>query len=141
MRRIVYAVILVLTCFAPVKPLDIAELLPVEAVAVYTDGIQMVLETDTQNIGRGGTIEQALSDLKEKASAVIYLDTAEYLLVSEDAKFALEDLAKFLKPTVKVSDCDVRGRVKEASEYLRVHPKYKTLKDVLSEQKEISKNS
>lgn len=140
MRKLLYAVILALTCFAPVEYLNVAELLPVEAVAVYTDGIYVVLETDTQNIGRGGTVEQALADLKEKTPAVIYLDTAEYLLVSEDAVSTLEDLSKFLKQTVKVSHYDARGRVKEASEYLRVHPNYRTLKDILSEQKEISKN-
>ncbi len=132
MRKILYAAILILTYFAPVKRLDIAELLPVEAVAVYTDGIQVVLETDTQNIGRGGTVEQALADLKEKTSAVIYLDTAEYLLVSEDAISTLDKLSEFLKPSVKVSLIDARGKVKEASEYLRVHPDYEPLKKIMS---------
>lgn len=140
MRKLLYVAILALTCFAPVEPLDIAELLPVEAVAVYTDGNQIVLETDTKNIGRGETVKQALEDLKEKTPAVIYLDTAEHLLVSEDAQPMLAEMSEFLKPTVKVSKYDAREHVKEASQYLRVHPDYKTLKEILSEQKENSKN-
>lgn len=141
MRKILYVVILTLTFFAPVEPLDIAELLPVEAIAVYTDGIHVVLETDTKNIGRGETVKQALEDLKEKTPAVIYLDTAEYLLVSENAVFTLDELNEFLKPSVKVSKYNAQGHVKEALQYLRVHPDYKTLKEILSEQKEISKKS
>lgn len=133
MRKIFYVAILALTCLAPVKPLDVAELLPVEAVAVYKDGNQIVLETDNQNIGRGETVKQALEDLKEKTPAVIYLDTAEYLLVSEDAVPMLVEMSEFLKPAVKVSKCDARGHVKEASQYLRVHPDYKTLKEILLE--------
>ena len=108
-----------------------------ESVAVYTDGIYIVLETDTENIGRGATVHEALTDLKVKTSAVVYLDTAEYLLIAEDAWQYLQDLESVLKPSVKVSSCDARGRVKAVTEYLRVHPEYKTLKNLLSERKEI----
>lgn len=139
MRKILYIAILTLTCFAPVEPLDIAELLPVEAVAVYTDRNDIVLETDTGNIGRGATVEEALADLKTETPAVIYLDTAEYLLVSEDTLLVLEDIAKLLKPKVKVSCCDAGGRVKDAAKYLHVHPQYKMLREIMSEKKEFWK--
>ena len=137
MRRVLYGIILALTFFAPVSRVDIAQLLPVEGVAVYTDGIYIVLETDTENIGKGATVHEALADLKENTPAVVYLDTAEYLLITEDALSILADLKDVLKPSVKVNCCDARGRVKALTEYLRVHPEYKTLKALLSERKEI----
>lgn len=135
MRRVLYVIILALTCFAPVNRIDVAQLLPVESVAVYIDGIYIVLETDTENIGRGITIREALADLKENTAAVVYLDTAEYLLITEDALPTLNELGDVLKPSVKVSCCDAKGRVKAVTEYLRVHPQYRTLRALLSEKK------
>ena len=137
MRKMLYVIILALTCFAPVNRVDVAQLLPVEGVALYIDGIDVVLETDTQNTGRGATVAEALDNLKENTPAVVYLDTAEYLLIAENAWQYLQDLESVLKPSVKVSSCDARGRVKAVTEYLRVHPEYKTLKNLLSERKEI----
>ena len=53
--------------------------------------------------------------------AVIYLDTAEYLLVAEDAVSYVDQLRQVLKPTVKVCVCQAAGRVKETVKYLEVH--------------------
>ena len=68
---------------APLERLDVAKLLPIQAVAVYTEGDSVVLETDTENKGKGASIADALQDLKENTPAVVYLDTAEFLMVSE----------------------------------------------------------
>ena len=81
MRKILYINIIVAVFFAPVDRLDIAKLLPVEAVAVYRENDTVVLKTDTDNTGRGKTVWEALKNLKENAVSVIYLDTADYLLI------------------------------------------------------------
>ena len=60
MRRILYVLILVLAFIAPVDRLDIAKLQPIEAVAVYLEEGEVVLETDTGDLGRGATEELAL---------------------------------------------------------------------------------
>ena len=101
--------------------LDVAKLLPISAVAVYREGEDVVLETDASYVGRGETALQALSDLKETVPAVIYLDTAEYLLVTEEAVPCVEELRQVLRPSVKVCVCQAAGRVKETVKYLEIH--------------------
>ena len=120
MRKILYAVLLIAAFLVPVKRLDISKLIPVEAVAIYLDAGQVVLKTDTENIGRGDTVELALQDLKEKAQQIIYLDTARYLLVAEDAGSQAQVLRTYLKPSVQVGSY-AGGDVKEEAKYLDAH--------------------
>lgn len=120
MRVILYILILALLLLAPAERLDVAKLLPVEAVAVYMDGSVVVLETDTENLGRGETAEKALEDLKKNTAAIIYLDTAEYLLVGEEAESHSQQLKAYLKPSVKVGGYN-GGSVKDKAKYLDAH--------------------
>ncbi len=129
MRKFLYVLILVSLLFAPLNRVNVADLLPVEAVAVYMDGDQVVLETDTEHLGYGETAEQALEALKKNTPKVVYLDTAAYLLVSEDAVDEVDSLRQHLKPSVRVCVCDGRGKVKDTTQYLRVHQKLPKLKD------------
>lgn len=120
MKFILYAVIIALSLFAPVTRLDIAKLSPVEAVAVYKEYGQVVLKTDEENEGRGENVHLALADLKEKASVIIYLDTARYLLVGEGAAAEAAALQAYLKESVLVGNY-AGGDVKEEAKYLDVH--------------------
>ena len=121
MRKILYILILAMLFFAPLERLDVAKLLPVKAVALYMQNDQVVLETDTAYMGRGDNAQVALLDLKERTPAVVYLDTAEYLLVDEAAATQVDLLRQALKPSVKVCVCQAAGRVKETVEYLEIH--------------------
>ena len=120
MRRVLYVLLLVPIFFVPLNRVNVADLLPVEAVALYMDGEMVVLETDAEYKGTGETAERALADLKEKTPAVVYLDTAEYLMVSPDALEQVEGLRPYLKPSVKVCMCEAAGRVKLGVEYLKI---------------------
>lgn len=121
MRFIIYIIILALLFLAPVERVDVAKLLPIQAVAIYLDTGDVVLETDTQHTGRGEDAAEALDALKINTPAVVYLDTAEYLLVSQDAVSCVDALRQHLKPSVKVCVCDVSGSVKDTAKYLDVH--------------------
>lgn len=121
MRKVIYALLLSALFLAPVERLDVAKLLPIRAVALYMQGERVVLETDTAHLGSGVDALHALDSLKKNTPAVIYLDTAEYLLVSEAAQSYAEQLRGILKPTVKVCVCDAAGKVQEAAKYLDVH--------------------
>ncbi len=121
MRKVLYIVILALLFLAPLEREDVAKLLPVGAVAVYLDGAEVVLETDAAYMGRGDSVDAALEDLKSTTPAVVYLDTAEYLLLAEDAVSYADQLRQIFKPSVKVCVCQAAGRVKEAAKYLDVH--------------------
>ena len=128
MRRILYSMISAALFFAPVERMDVAKLLPIQAVAVYMDGDFVVLETDTENIGRGTDVAHALEDLKKNTPAVVYLDTAEFLLVSPGATDCVVELKHYLKPSVKVYVCDGAGRVKEKAKYVDIHGNFTKLR-------------
>jgi len=120
MRILLYVVILAAMFFAPVDRLDIAKLEPVEAVAVYMEDGLITLQTDGEDIGRGTTAQEALADLKENALAVIYLDTADYLLIGEGAEGAAQDLRQHLRKSVQTGKYN-GGNVKEEAKFLDVH--------------------
>lgn len=121
MRFIIYIVILLSLFLAPVERTDVAKLLPIQAVAVYIEDGEVVLETDTEHKGDGADAEKALDSLRINTPAVVYLDTAEYLLVSKEAVSDVDPLRQYLKPTVKVCVCDAADNVKDAAKYLDVH--------------------
>lgn len=129
MRTMLYIIVLGLLFLAPVERLDVAKLEPVQTVAIYTDGGEVVLETDTQNMGRGADAKEALHDLEENTPGVIYLETAQYLLVTESATEYAEQLREDLKPSVYVSMWDGKGEISNAARYLSVHGKLTKFRD------------
>ena len=120
MRKVLYVALLIPLFFVPLNRVNVADLLPVEAVAVYWEGDQVVLETDTKHKGTGEDAEKALAALKENTPAVVYLDTADYLLVAPDAIEQANSLYPYLKPRVKVCVCEAAGEVKNVTKQLRI---------------------
>ena len=121
MKRIaIYLIVMAAVLVMPLERTDVADLQPVQTVALYKTPVGDQIETDTGDVGAGKTVDLAYADLLETASGVIYLDTARYLLVSEAAVPAVADIGKFLKKGVAV--CAVVGRtdLKEVSKFLSV---------------------
>ncbi len=121
MRKVIYAVILLSLFFVPLERVEIGELLPVRAVAVYASNGMIFVEIDTGEKGSGIDVTQALDQLKRNTPAIIYLKTAEYLLVTEATENMVPVLRGFMRNNVKIYNCDAEGRVKEVAEYLDVH--------------------
>ena len=120
MRILLYTVILALLLFAPVKRLNIAQLQPVETVAVsVTDG-KVMIQTDTKQQGTGETVAEAVQMLEATTPGVIYLDTAQYLLITASAEAYADQLRPYLQGDTKVCIWDGKSSVKEAAQYLRV---------------------
>lgn len=127
-RWLLYGILFAVAVFIPVDSTDVGKLHPVQAVSVgYYDG-QVVLKTDTGEMGRGTTPALALENLKQTAPAVIYLDTAEFLLVEENALELVAAMRAFLKSNVRICLTAPEVEVDQAAEYLRVHGKLPKLK-------------
>ena len=128
MKRIVaYGVILVMLLAAPVEKLDVAKLEPVEVVYLYKEWDKVVLTTDTGAQGTGENALTALQDLKEKTPGVVYLDTAQYLLVAQDTLEQIHILRPELKDKIKL--CMAQNvKPEEAAKYLGAHGKLPSLK-------------
>ena len=127
-RTIIYLVIFALILLAPVDRLDVAKLRPVEVIYIYKEEDRVILQTDTGDMGYGPDAIQALADMRSKSPAVIYLDTAEFLLIGEGTSGAVETLRDQLKENVKV--CGAKGHLDLSliGEYLAVHGEFPALK-------------
>ena len=129
MRIVLYLCILALPVLAPVARLDVAKLEPVQTVAVRIEEREIIIETDSKNRGRGKTVRAAVEDLEENTPGVIYLDTAQYLLLTEDAARYSDELKNYMRTSVKVSLWDGKGNIETAAQYLDVRGELPELKE------------
>ena len=99
---------------------DVAKLEPVQVVYVYMDRGELTVETDTGARGNGATLTEAAADMKANASAELFLDTAEFLLL-DPAVPITEEFHTLLRPTCKVTLTTVPPDLQSASAYLSNH--------------------
>lgn len=122
----IYGALLTAALLIPRNDVELAKIKPVEVVSIrFRDDVLMV-ETDTEDVGVGLTVEDAIKDMEETAAGRIYLDTAKYLLVEENATSEIPEMCGLLKGSVLV--CERKGDLdlRAAGEYLGVHtPKMK----------------
>ena len=128
-RMIIYTILIVLVVCAPVRRVDVEQMMPVELVALRRENNMLVIETDTQDTGCGITVQSALQDLKQNAYGVIYLDTAQYLLYTEEVKAEAEQLRGLLRGSIQAYLYDGNMDLTGAVRYLKVHGKI-SLKNV-----------
>ena len=122
MRRIiVYLGILTAVFWASDPGTDIGMLIPVETVFIQKQGEEIVIQTDSGDTGAGATMKQAAEDLKEKADGVIYLDTADYLILNREAEVLLPQLQGNQKQEVALCEADEQIDVEKATPFLRAH--------------------
>lgn len=105
---------------------DIAGLKPVRAVFVYMGENDLHIETDTGDCGSGQTLSEAAADMKARADGEIFLETAEFLLLSAQVRIT-EDFYALLRPSCRVLCTNAHPDLKEAAEFLSAHPPETTL--------------
>ena len=120
-KLILYALLLGAAMLLPAEGTDVGELLPVELISIYKEADTVIIDTDTGASGTGETILAAVSDLKATAPGNVFLDTADFLLISDLDDQETEALKGILKPAIRV--CETEGRInpERAVEYLRIH--------------------
>lgn len=128
-RILLYAGILAVLFAAPVERLDVGKLRPVQVVWVYKEDDWVVIQTDTGDVGIGETAQQALKNMEDTTSGVIYLDTAQYLLLSKDGDDAVEELRNALKPKTRICHAEGEIDIAEAGKFLSSHEDLPLLKD------------
>ena len=123
-----YILVLAAVLMAPVRGNDVGKLRPVQVISLCRENGMCVIETDTEDRGIGINGIAALQNLKETTPAIIYLDTADFLLLGEGADPELESLRNKLKPGVKLCSTEEKIDLKQAAAYLRVHGNLPRLK-------------
>ena len=99
---------------------DVAKLEPIQTVYVCRNGADISIETDTGAKGSGATLTEAAADMKAKASAELFLDTAEFLLLHPAVPIT-EEFHTLLRPTCKVTFTTAIPDLQAASDYLTIH--------------------
>lgn len=120
-RGIWYCAILAAALCVPSRGTDIGRLEPVEAVMVDRQWGQVVIRTDTGDAGRGSTLAQAMQNLRDTTPGTIYLDTADYLLVTRAAGDLLGELSGALRPSARVCRAEGEVDLAAAAEFLSAH--------------------
>lgn len=131
MKQIVlYSIILAATLIIPQRGTDVGRLKPVEVIFLGQEGELFSISTDTKDRGVGATIPAAVQDLKETTAGNIFLDTADYLIVSEQAVRNIGELAPYLHKSVRVCIGPEDLDLEKAARFLSVHKPKNTLKNV-----------
>lgn len=120
-KIILYIFIMIGTLLLPTEKQDVANLEPIQAVWLRSENEKLILQTDTEDIGIGRTVAEALADMKLHSPGIVYLDTAEYLLVDENATTHIQELNGILRKSVHVSLWNGEGELVEAARYMRSH--------------------
>lgn len=122
MKRIwIYGILLAAAVFAPPEGSDLGKLHPVETVSLYIEDGRIVLETDTGAKGKGGTVEQALQNMKDTTAGIVFLDTADYLLVRKETEELIPEMGTHLKGSTRLCRTQAAVKVEEAAAFLAVH--------------------
>lgn len=116
--------------WGPFSGSDVAKLEPVEALCVSREADMVILRTDTHNEGRGADLPGALADMKKTASAEIFMETADYLILTPDCAELLPQITGLLRPATRVCFSDSRVDLEEAADFFSVHEPNCTLQDI-----------
>lgn len=120
-KLIIYAMLLAAALLIPKNTVELGKLKPVEAILLYIEEGQIVIETDTEDMGRGETVSEALNNLRETTAGIVFLDTADYLLVCDGAQEYISQVARYVKETVLVCEAARTIDLQKSAPFLAVH--------------------
>ena len=130
MKILLYIGLLLLVCFLPVDGTDVGKLIPVEVIAISEEDGSVTVRTDTGDRGTGRDLHAAFADLKDSASGVIYLDTAEYVLLESGIEGFVDTVETYLRRDTKVCAAQEGIALDTIANYLSIHHPGTCLEDV-----------
>ena len=110
------------------------DLEPVRVVRIWTSAGETVIETDTGAGGAGKGLTEAVQNMQDSASGVVFLDTAEFLLLPEPIPDA-GALTAFFRPACRACIAEGEMDLASAGEYLQIHMPGTQLRDVDAKKK------
>ena len=108
---------------------DVGKLEPAQVILVDAAPGTVSVRTDAGQLGRGEDLAGAVEDMKQTAAGEIFLDTAEYLLITPPALGQLETLSRRLRASCQVCVVGEAENLNAVGAYLSVHKPEVTLGD------------
>lgn len=139
-RWLIYLIaVLVLYSLPEGQGTELGKLNPAGLVYIYKEADQFVVRTDTEEMGRGASLEKALEDLRATSSAEVFLDTVDYILVTEDTKSCVPELEKEFRLSSKMVLATGQIDAVQAASFLATHDPEMTLLDYVTTGKSLPK--
>ncbi len=126
-----------LVIWKPFSESDVAQLQPVELLYVSMTSEGVKVATETGDLGEGEDLNEAMHDLEKCAAGKVFLETAEYLLVTDGARGLLPELTSIMRPGCAVCVAPELVNLEEAAAYLNVHRPEVTLNDYRADQTDL----
>ncbi len=111
---------------------DVGQLEPIGLLQLTETAEGVTVQADTGAAGSGATVGQALSAMQARTAAVIFLETAETVLIPPGKTVWIGELAELLHPSCAVCIAETPVPTEEAAAYLRAHPIRPTLGDCMA---------
>lgn len=109
---------------------DAAALVPVQALVIDAKDGTVFVTADTGDNGRGGNLEEALSDLQSGCAGALFTQTAEHVIVTSRAWYLTPQVcvSRQLRPAAKLYRAmEAVEAPEEALRFLQAHPGSLTL--------------
>ncbi len=111
----------------PFRGTDVGKLHPVEVLYIEKRNGQFEISADTAATGRGVTIADAVYDLHIATPGNVFLETANYLLISPDMEAMPEVFWDYLRPACLIYICNEKPALESIAKLLESHPSGVTL--------------
>ena len=109
---------------------DAAALVPVQALVIDAKDGTVFVTADTGDVGWGGNLEEALSDLQSGCAGALFTQTAEHVIVTSRAWYLAPQVcvSRQLRPAAKLYRAmEEVKEPEEALRFLQAHPGSLTL--------------
>lgn len=121
--------LLLVGAISPFAGTDVGQLQPVQLVMVTAQQGAVEITTDTGDLGRGATVQEAFADMQQTSPKKIFVETAEYLLINRAAETLLPDITNILRPSCAVCLVEDKMDLMAVAEFLNNHLPELTLQD------------
>ena len=129
-KLVLWALVIVVISVADMLPFtgtDVAKLHPIEVLIVQQNNGILSISTDSGITGFGKDVSQAISDLKLVAAGDVFLETANYVLLSPGCEDVIDTLFAYIRPACQIYLFEGEGNWSQVAKYLESHPSKATL--------------
>ena len=129
-KMLLWVLAIIAVCYADMLPFigtDVAKLHPIEVLIVKCENGMFSVSTDSGLTGSGTDVPQALSDLKLAAPGEVFMETANYVLLTLECTDVIDALFAYIRPACQIYFLEGEGKMTDVAKYLESHPSDATL--------------
>ena len=132
MKTTLYISVLLGALLIPTRSADVGDLQPIEVMMVSCENNLIRILTDTGDQGSGGTVAEAMLNLCDTTSGIVYPDLAEFLILDDGYESVVGELDAWLKPNTKTCMADQEIEFQDVASFLNAHKPAATLREVIT---------